>query len=688
MAKEKLENILKKVDIDVLKNLKEYILKSKEYKKLFRCTQMRDEVLRDDNDNTTNRGLHTIQVATNAQKLAKYLLERKNGQEFSEEYEKVLNEEEQKQVLIAEIIGLAHDLGHLPMAHASEVVCGEKIGNGYRFGHDQYGGVVFTELFERFKNQKIKGFDKFTLDEKTKLELENSGLKDYIIEGVQNHAKYLSYQSSERAREDLPLICGRLADTLSFMPSDIQGLAQVNRADGIEGKILSKDIIMRLLEEGITTTIGVENTNGIKKSEDLPTEKIVSSSQTLASYYAKNNPDFNYEKVMDDLISGDPNKLSKIQAQVLKEVAVNNVKENGEIASPLVSIPDNLKLLREAEYKLRGKQNETFKTIEEIPWALKEYEKNKFSAMYLGEQGKFDEAFRNYLESNVMGKSFTNYQDTLNQETNRLSKSCPTLAVLYEVQDELIYNQLLDKSTRVLGNDEIENKKVLSAIFDKYEKEYLLLDDKEKAEFEKTYQIFKEHMSLEQKGVDYTKKQKEGLKAKAYAAYHLQKLVNDDVDQERETRDFLEAIINRDFSQAMKARANAKEIGNYQEEAIAHSEGFEILEQSSEFEQIFKGLSTEQQERQKRQLIEEQTADDKIEMRRATKSIPDYMQSNVKQLQSSQRVAVFGIDAWKKIIGDRTIANLQNMALKIKNSKNRQVVQVNGIDTVDVFERD
>ena len=124
----------------------------------------------------------------------------------------------------------------------------------------------------------------------------------------------MSYQSEERAQNDIPLICGRLADTLSFMPADLQGLCQVDRADGIEGKILSKEIIMSLIKEGITTVIGVENTEGIKTSKDLPTEKVISDNETLASYYAKNNPNFNYEKVIDDLISGDPDKLSKIQA--------------------------------------------------------------------------------------------------------------------------------------------------------------------------------------------------------------------------------------------------------------------------------------------------------------------------------------------------------------------------------------
>lgn len=147
MAKEKLEEILKSINLTQLDDLKNFILNSKEYQKLFRCTQMRDEVLRDDKDKTTNRGLHTIQVATNARKLATYLLERKNGKELSEKNVKKLNKEEQKEILIAEIVGLSHDLGHLPMAHASEVVCGEKIGNEYKFGHDQYGGIVFASLF-------------------------------------------------------------------------------------------------------------------------------------------------------------------------------------------------------------------------------------------------------------------------------------------------------------------------------------------------------------------------------------------------------------------------------------------------------------------------------------------------------------------------------------------------------------
>ena len=667
MAKEKLEEILKNVSNEELKALLDFILNSKEYKKLFRCTQMRDEVLRDDKDKTTNRGLHTIQVAMNARKLATYLLERKNGKELSEKNVKQLSKEEQKEILIAEIVGISHDLGHLPMAHASEVVCGEKIGKGYRFGHDKYGGVVFSKLFEKFCDSKA-----LRKRPQIREKLQNLGLKDYIIEGIQNHGKYLSYQPEERAQTDIPLICGRLADTLSFMPADLQGLSQVDRADGINGKILSKEIMMSLVKDGVTTVIGVENRVGIKSSKDLPTERIISDNQALASYYQKNNPDFNYEKVIDDLVSGNPNKLSKIQAQILKEVAVNNVNEKGEINSPLVSIPDNLKLLREAECNFRGQKDKKIENIDNIPWALKEYEKKNFELIYSGEKENFDNAFSEYLQSNVCTKSFSDYQNKLNEETNNLRKNCPTLALLYEIQDELIYNQLLYKSTRVLGNDEIENKKVLSAIFDKFETEYIALDSESKEEFENTYKSFEQYMSL--KGDT-----KENLKAKAYAAYKLQQLTNDDVDKERETRDFIEAIRNGEFSKTMKARAKAKELGNYQEEAIAHSEGFKVLEKVSGFEDSFRELEENEQEQQKQQLIDE---NNEIESRTVNKSVPDYTNLEIQKSTETARVSVFGIDTWKKIIGDRTIDNLQDMAIKIKNTRNKERVQSNEIDTV------
>lgn len=668
MGKEKLGDILETVNNEELNALLDFILNSREYEKLFRCTQMRDEVLRDDKDKTTNRGLHTIQVATNARKLATYLLERKNSRELSEKNVKLLNKEEQKEILIAEIVGISHDLGHLPMAHASEMVCGEKIGKGYKFGHDKYGGVVFAELFEKFCDSKA-----LRKRPEVKEKLKKSGIKDYIIEGIQNHGKYMSYWAEGNSKTDLPLICGRLADTLSFMPADLQGLSQVDRADEIDGKIISKDIMMSLVKDGVTTVIGVENTTGIETSKDLPTEKIISDNQTLASYYQKNNPTFNYEKVIDDLISGNPDKLSRIQAQVLKEVAVNNVNEKGEINSPLVSISDNLKLLREAECNFRGHKDKKIENIDNIPWALKEYEKKNFELTYNGEKDNFDNAFTEYLQSNVCTKSFSDYQSKLNKETNDLRKNCPTLALLYEIQDELIYNQLLYKSTRVLGNDEMENKKVLSAIFDKFKAEYMSLDPKSKQEFENTYKSFEQYMPLKSDT-------EENLKAKAYAAYKLQQLTNDDVDRERETRDFIEAIKHRDFSKIMKVRAESKEVGNYQEEAIAHSEGFKVLEDASVFEEIFRNLEESEQEQQKEQLIDE---NDKIESRTVIKSIPDYINTDTQKLTETTRVSIFGIDSWKKIIGDRTVANLQDMAIKIKNTRDKDKVQINGIDTIE-----
>ena len=94
------------------------------------------------------------------------------------------------------------------------------------------------------------------------------------------------------------------------------------------------------------------------------------------------------------MISGNPDKLSKIQAKVLKEVAINNVNEKGEINSPLVSIPDNLKLLRAAECNFRGQKDKEIENIDNIPDELKEYEKKNFELIYSGEKDNFDDAFR------------------------------------------------------------------------------------------------------------------------------------------------------------------------------------------------------------------------------------------------------------------------------------------------------
>ena len=183
MEEKKLENILKNIDIETLEELESFIIQSPEYMKLFRCTQMRDDVLRTNDDDSANRGLHTIQVAENAGKLAEELLKGKG------EVTK-LSEEEQKQVLIAKIVGLSHDLGHTPMGHATEAVFGKKIDG--KFGHDEYSGVVFSKLFEKFITRQDKLTGEFAFDEKQQEELRKSPLKDYIINGVQNHGKYMS----------------------------------------------------------------------------------------------------------------------------------------------------------------------------------------------------------------------------------------------------------------------------------------------------------------------------------------------------------------------------------------------------------------------------------------------------------------------------------------------------------------
>ncbi len=551
LKNKKLEEIEKEVSINMLEAFKEFILDSPEYKRLFRCTQMRDNVLRDSNDPTTNRGTHTIEVGKNARFLCEYLIEKAKGKQNESYQDKDTNK---VVISIAEIVGISHDLGHVPMGHTSEKTFEDLIDPN--FSHEKYSGIIVDKLFKEFcqiyiENGKEKEIQAFI----------ESGIKDYIIEGVQNHGQYMSYSASKRAREDLPLICGRLADTLSFMPADLSDLCRVNRGDGIEGTILSKDIIMKLFAEGKTTKIGIENTKGVKNSEDLETIKILPVDRTLKAFFdtpefKQNHPEFSYKEVIGKLTS-EEEQYGEIQAQIIKEVAEANIQENGKLKEPIIAISDTLKQLRQAEVELRGRKEEKFfikldengeiakeyKNV--IPSGILEYEKTKFKKSYTGNEETLEKDFNKYLKETVSNKTFHDYKSILYEETDKLRNSCPTLALIYELQDELIYNQILAKSTEVLGNEEEVNKTILKSIFDDYVKKYKNLSEEDREEFEKIFNVFEEYMPISKKDKEGKEIKSADRKIKAYAIYEMQQLTNDDVDITREDKQVIGALLTK-----------------------------------------------------------------------------------------------------------------------------------------------
>lgn len=658
LVSDELKKILENVPETVLDDLLTYIKGTKQYEKLFRCTQMRDNVLRTNEDDSDNRGLHTIQVAHNASDLTKELLMYNNGSD------KLENENDIKQVLIAEIVGIAHDLGHLPMGHPTEVILGdEAFNNPNGFKHDQYSGVVFAKIFEEFLDKEDILFGEKVFSEEEISVYRKSGSKEYIIYGVQNHSKYISIEAEGVAGKDLPLICARLADTLSFMPADLMDLSNVERAEGTgqKGKILTKEIMLNLVENGITTYVGSTEPN-------LPTEEITAI-QPIGKFLKENNPDFNYKEKILDLVSGDKEKLLEIQAKILSEVAKANFAQIGDKNNPIVSISDNLKFLRSAELNTRGNQNKSFNEIEKgIPWGIVEYEKKLFKEKYIKEnnidkeeldglEGKdeFKKDFKKYLEvEKVSERCFNDYKDVLGQEINELRKNCPTLALVYEMQDELIYNQILGKNTQVLGNDEKRNEGIIRRQYKEYQKEYFSLSEQEKKAFEKEFENIEKYMNLQKNkevrkeksviayyhdqksyeafGYDSQIETKEELRAKAYAIYKVQQLTNDDIDRIRETEDLSKAI------EELGMEASLNELTDKGKES---------------FKKIL--------------LSDRKDGKENVEVTAKTGN------GNLAPTENSSkiRVAVFGTDNWKKVIGDRKISDLQATYNKVKEQNQK-----------------
>lgn len=224
--------VIEKEEIQFLIN---YVKQSPEFKKIFDKTQVLNDP--NDPDNTTNRGIHTLQVAQTAKSLAAELQSRgiKNpdGREICPE--------------IAELIGLCHDLGHTPFGHEGErqidlCVSEYKPSEAYRrkreenFGkeyvaqdseqnmiyeHNEHSAEVFIAICKRCERKFEDMFGK-------KLDL---GVIDYVVQGILAH----STSRVENTPVGIEQQAVRLGDKIAYVNTDINDLL-------VNGFITEKDI--------------------------------------------------------------------------------------------------------------------------------------------------------------------------------------------------------------------------------------------------------------------------------------------------------------------------------------------------------------------------------------------------------------------------------------------------------------
>lgn len=488
---EKTEDEIKKYDFnqiesETLNKIIDYIKNSQEFNKLFKCTQMINDVVKEENPTRTTRGEHSKQVSVSSKNLA------------------MAYSGDEKTAKRAVIVGLGHDLGHLPMGHATEIVLSdeyqkEEIFKNIKkpqFNHAQMSGPIIARMFEKmFENNYDEelGVEIFS---KKEIELiQKSKFVDYIVEGVQNHSVYLVSELSGDAKNDVALICGRLADTLSYMPTDLYDLLHTIRNDGEfenQGQtIINEKDLKSLVYEG-----------KIRKELTLsePEQKI-GFSKTFGEFIISQNGEKEgrefIQNIMDKLLEKNQEGIYEIQATMAVE-AMQFSKQRGILPE---TITDDLKLLRSAEVDSRDKK-EKWTNIESIPWGIQEIVKKYPKTFGLRTDfAKLETSVQNkYIEFILKGKSFSDtfvrngkkicFQEILQKKTDKLRRNCPTLAFIYELQDELSYNQALQaqKENDVFGNEEQINGKIILNQYHKFKEEYEQgISKQEDTEFEMIY---------------------------------------------------------------------------------------------------------------------------------------------------------------------------------------------------------
>lgn len=426
-----LSNILQKIDENTLKRLITTIKRTNEYNNLKGKTQIKNSAVEDEfyNKQLTNRQVHSYQVSQVA-----YQIVKSSGRT-------------EKEALVAELVGICHDLGHTPFGHDGEDMFTEKTGK--EFNHAKYGAKLFDKVFKEVLNSKQKKNGKAIFPEETRESLEELqsfvkagifseeiiqnllGLDSYIKAGVRFHQEgYYSFDLDKKLAnlqeefkktgeytEELDLLekvlknpciqAGMLADTVSIMQSDVRDmLSAKNPYDN------STTIITIENEMQVASKIGFTKENIAKIQEEVFGEKLDMDDLDINT------------ALRQTLEMIGKTSVSKIQATIAKQIGKNGLNEKGRFES----ISDQYKIF--ADGNKRKYEELTGEKIEPEKW-------------------------KNFCE------------EKLQEQRDFLKEKNPLLCLTYEIQNQLMYNEIIygDK-IKLLNNDLDRNKAIFSRVYD------------------------------------------------------------------------------------------------------------------------------------------------------------------------------------------------------------------------------
>ncbi len=447
------------VETSPLKMLADMIEISDEYL----CLDGKTQVLNSGVDNRslgiTTRLIHDMQVAQNAMRIANIL-----GGDI-------------RDVLIARIAGLGHDLGHTPFGHDGEVALSSAvkgiIPNSY-FSHSEYGGEIIGSLID----EAIEAcFDETTqmgisAEEQAKV-LQDA--KEEVIVAVRNHSKYYQYQTG---KETIGQKSVRLSDTLTFMVTDLSDLMRGEDANNPGQKILP---VERVLEE-INTIDGL--TKQQKEEMQQLVEPLFEGGDALRDIHVKLieeafsksrrilNPN-ETATIIDDIkflydIESKAGRIEKDDTAGNRIEAFKVLGEYYKYVSTLVSL-DADEARQNKSFKNRVKSvlniDSDDQALEKITSTLEKFENIDYSRQNINQLFSIDTQDLELIkvltddlvaidESQSLRIISRNCAETI---VNKELRDAPSILTLFTIHNKIQYGEILATrdSRSVLGNDSI-----------------------------------------------------------------------------------------------------------------------------------------------------------------------------------------------------------------------------------------